>query len=322
MKRWPVLLGLIVFLCAGGCNREPQSTQFQKPRIGFVMKTLNNPFFIRMEEGAREAAERLNVELIVQAADREIDVERQMQIIENLIETNVDALCITPSGSREVVSAIAKANQANIPVLIVDTKVDEKTAQDMNVSYVTFIGSDNYQGGLLAGRHFAQKFQEPTELVILEGIPGHETHDSRLQGFLDGVKDAPYLTIAASQPANTERDQGFNVFQNILQTHPNVKALFSTNDMMALGAVEAIKAAGKEGEIAVIGFDAIEEARSAIRQGRMEGSIAQFPDEMGRAAVVNAVNVLNGESIPDKIPVKIELITKENVGSANESKNG
>ena len=168
----------------------------------------------------------------------------------------------------------------------------------MKVNFATFIGSDNYQGGLLAGLYFAKKFKDETEIAILEGIPGHETHDSRLQGFLDGVKDAPQIKIAASQPANTERDQGFNVFQNILQSHPDIKALFCTNDMMALGAVEAISAAGKDGEISVIGFDAIEEAREAIRQGRMVGSIAQFPDEMGRVAVNNAVKLLKGETIP------------------------
>lgn len=315
MNRWTLIamVGLIVLVAVGGCNRQSGPANTGEYRIGFVMKTLNNPFFIRMEEGAKEAAAALNVELVVQAADREIDVERQMQIIENLIETNVDALCITPSGSREVVTAIAKANAAKIPVLIVDTKVDVQTARDMNVTTVTFIGSDNYQGGFLAGKHFDQKYTEETEVVILEGIPGHETHDSRLRGFLDGIKDATHLKLVSSQPANTERDQGFNVFQNILQTYPAVKALFCTNDMMALGAVEAISAAGKEGEIAVIGFDAVDEARTAIRQGRMEGSIAQSPDEMGRVAVESAVKLLNGEAIPETIPVKIELITKENV---------
>lgn len=315
MKRFTAVLGILALLLTEGCNRAPQTSGAQKPRIGFVMKTLNNPFFIQMEEGAKKAAQAFNVELIAQAADREIDVERQMQIIENLIESKVDALCITPSGSREVVTAIAKANQAKIPVFIVDTKVDEKTAKDMGVTTVTFIGSDNYQGGLLAGQHYAKKYQEPTEIAVLEGIPGHETHDSRLRGFMDGVKDAPQLKVVASQPANTERDQGYNVFQNILQTNPNVKALFATNDMMALGAMEAISAAGKEGQIAIIGFDAIEEARDVIRQGRMEGSIAQFPDEMGKVAVESAVKVLKGETIPPSIPVKIELITKENVDS-------
>lgn len=315
MKRWPIMLACWMGIFLTGCNREPQTAESQKWQIGFVMKVLNNPFFIRMEEGARQAARDLNVDLIVQAADREIDVERQMQIIENLIEARVSALCVTPSGSREVVAAIAKANQAGIPVLIVDTKVDDKTAREMNVKYASFIGSDNYQGGLLAGRYFAQKFTQPASIAILEGIPGHETHDSRLKGFLDGIQGASQLKVVASQPANTERDQGYNVCQNILQSHPDIQGLFATNDMMALGAVEAISAASLKGKIAVVGFDAIDEARQAIREGIMAGSVAQFPDEMGRVAVESAVKVLRGETIPETIPVKIELITKDNVDS-------
>ncbi|MFB3786040.1 MAG: sugar ABC transporter substrate-binding protein [bacterium] len=315
MKRWPIILACLVGIGLTGCNRGVPPAGTEKLRIGFVMKVLNNPFFIRMEEGARQAARDLNVDLIVQAADREIDVERQMQIIENLIEAKVNALCITPSGSREVVAAIAKANQAGIPVLIVDTKVDEKTAREMNVKFVTFIGSDNHQGGLLAGQYFAKKFTQPASVAILEGIPGHETHDSRLQGFMDGIQGVSQLKVAASQPANTERDQGYNVCQNILQSHPDIQGVFATNDMMALGAVEAIAAAGRKGQIAVVGFDAIDEARQAIRDGIMAGSVAQFPDEMGRVAVESAVKVLRGETIPENIPVKIELITKDNVDS-------
>lgn len=313
MKQRLLSVFLVLIFCAYGCGEKPSSPKTSKPRIGFVMKVLNNPFFIRMEEGAQEAAKRLNVDLVVQAADREIDVERQMQIIENLIQTKVDALCITPSGSREVVPAIAKANQAGIPVLIVDTKVDAKAAQELKVKCTTFIGSDNFQGGLLAGQYIAKKFQAPTNIAILEGIPGHETHDSRLKGFLEGIKSAPQIKVVASQPANTERDQGYNVFQNMLQSNPDIKALFATNDMMALGAVEAITAAGLNGKITVIGFDAVEEARKSIREGRLEGSIAQFPDEMGRLAVENALLAIQGKSIPENIPVKISLITKENV---------
>ena len=126
-------------------------------RIALVLKTLNNPFFIDMQKGAEEAAKKLGVELIVQAAEREVDVEKQMQIIENLIQTKVAALCVTPSGSREIVPAIEKANRAGIPVVIVDTRVDAKTMGESKGKIATFIGSDNYEGGKLAGEFIAKK---------------------------------------------------------------------------------------------------------------------------------------------------------------------
>jgi ribose transport system substrate-binding protein len=145
---------------------------------------------------------------------------------------------------------------------------------------------------------------------ILEGIPGHETGDSRLRGFKDAVSGRPGVTIAASQPANWERDQGFTVFQNMLQAHPDIDTLFAASDLMALGALEAIAAAGKTGKVRVIGFDALDDARKAIQSGTMEASVAQFPYEMGKAAVESAVKVINGETVQPDIMVRLEMVTK------------
>jgi len=277
------------------------------------MKTLNNPFFIDMQRGAEEAAKRLQVNLIVQAAEREVDAEKQLQIIENMIQRKVDAICVTPSGSREIVAAIVKANRAGIPVLVVDTRVDATVLEEAGGQVATFIGSDNFEGGRIAGEYIVERLEGRGKIAILEGIPGHETGDSRLSGFHHAVDNKPEIEIVASQTANWERDQGFNVFQNILQSHPGVQALFACNDMMALGAIEAIAAAGKTGEIFIVGFDAVEDGREAIRNGTMAGSVAQHPYDMGKLAVENAFRLINGETISDYIPVRIELITRENL---------
>ena len=309
-----VFLGAICFLLAA-CNRSEQPAKSGsaanasgKPTIAFVMKTLNNPFFIDMQRGAEEQAKKSGATLIVQAADREIDVERQMQIIENLIERKVSALCITPSGSREIVPVIVKANKAKIPVLIVDTRADEKALAAAGGKVATFIGSDKYDGGKIAGAFMAEKLGGKGNVVVLEGIPGHETGDERLRGFREVIAKSPGITIVASQPANWERDQGFNVFQNILQANPNVNGLFACSDLMALGAMEAIAAAGKTGKIVVIGFDALPEAREAIKKGAMAATVAQFASRMGSTAVEYAEKLLKGERIPAYTPVAIELI--------------
>ncbi len=279
-----------------------------KPTIALVVKTLNNPFFIEMQKGAEEAAQKAGVTLLVQAADREVDVERQMQIIENLIERKVSALCITPSGSREIVPVIVKANKAGIPVVIVDTRADEKALAAAGGKIATFIGSDNYDGGKLAGAFMAEKLGGKGSVVVLEGIPGHETGDERLRGFREVIAKSPGIKIVASQPANWERDQGFNVFQNILQANPGVTGLFACSDLMALGAMEAIAAAGKTGKILVVGFDAQPEARAAVKKGTMGATVAQFPTRMGATAVEYAVKILRGEKVPAFTPVAIELV--------------
>jgi len=294
------LLGLCI-----GCGQERSA-----PAVALVMKTLNNPFFMDMQLGAEEAAQRLQLPLIVQAAERELDVEKQMQIIENLIQRKVAAICLTPAGSREVIPAILKANRAGIPVLILDTRVDSTALAEAGGKVATFIGSDNFDGGRIAGERIIEKLGGIGRVAILEGIPGHETGDSRLRGFHAAIDKAPGIRIVASQTANWERDQGYNVFQNILQSHPDVQAVFGCNDMMALGAVEAIAAAGRSADILVIGFDAITDAREAIAAGRMEASVAQNPREMGRLAIENAARFMRGEQIPAYIPVPIELVRK------------
>jgi len=297
---------LFLFSC-----RQTENVDDEKPTIALVLKTLNNPFFIEMVKGAEEASEKLNVNLIVQAAEREVDVEKQMQIIENLIQRKVEAICVSPSGSKEIVPAIIKANKAGIPVIMVDTRVDIEVLKESGGRIASFIGSDNIDGGRIAGKFIAEKLHGNGKIAILEGIPGHETGDARLQGFYEAINKYENIEIVATQTANWERDQGFNVFQNILQANPNVEAVFACNDIMALGAVEAISIAGKTDDIIVVGFDAIEDSRLAIRNGGMHGTIAQYPREMGKAAIEYAVKILDGETVPEEVPVKIELITKE-----------
>jgi len=306
-----ILTLVLVAAISASCNRGTSTTaNSDRPTVALVLKTLNHPFFVDMRRGAQEAADRLGVNLQVQAAEREIDVEKQMQIVENLIQTRIQALVITPSGSREIVSALVKAKDAKVPIIIVDTRVDARAAADAGVRTETFVGSDNYAGGKLAGEYLVKATGGKAHVGILEGIPGHETGDSRMRGFRDAVKGAPGVTIVASQPANWERDQGFNVFQNMLQAHPDIDSVFACSDLMALGAVEAIRAAGRTGTIKVIGFDALDDAKKAIAAGTMEASVAQFPSEMGKAAVESAVKVIRGETLPADINVKLALVTK------------
>ena len=286
------ILMMILAISLMSCQRNNEQTGGGGPRIALVLKTANNPFFIDMQKGAEEAAKKLGVNLIVQAAEREVDVEKQMQIIENLIQAKVAALCITPSGSREVVPAIDKANRAGIPVVIVDTRVDGKALSEAKATIASFIGSDNYEGGKLAGEFIAKRLNGKGKVAVLEGIPGHETGDSRLKGFRDALKTTPGVEIVASQTANWERDQGFNVFQNILQSHPDVNALFACSDLMALGAIEAIAAANKTGNIVVVGFDALPEAREDVQKGTMDATVAQFSARMGAQAVENAFRLI------------------------------
>jgi ribose transport system substrate-binding protein len=303
---------VLAFALMSGCSTTPPEAAkpSTRPRVALVLKTLNSPFFIDMQKGAVEAAAKQNVDLVIQAAEREVDAEKQMQIVENLIQTGIKVLLITPSGSREIVAALAKVNAAGIPIVVIDDRIDEKVAAAAGVKTVSYVGSDNVEGGRVAGRALVEMSGGKANVALLEGIPGHETGDSRLRGFKEAIKDSPGIKIVASQTANWERDQGFSVFQNMMQAHPEIDAIFACNDIMALGATEAIAAAGRTGKIRVIGFDAVDDARKAIEAGTMAASVAQLPSEMGRIAVESASKIIRGETIPAEQLVRIELVKK------------
>ena len=302
----PVALLTGIALAAIACNRFNEA--LDKPTVALVVKTLNNQFFIDMEAGAKAAADSLGLELLVQAPERETDVERQMQIVENLSQRKVKVLLLVPNGSKEIVPAVVKANAAQIPVVTVDTRVDAATLAAAGARVATFIGSDNEAGGRLAGAYLVDRLRGSATVAVLEGVPGHETADARLRGFRKALATSAGMQIVASQPANMDRDQAFNVTQNILQRHPGITALFACNDVMALGALEAITAAGKGSTISIVGFDAQDDARKAVSEKRMAATIAQNPREMGRMAMLTAARLLKGETVPAEQPVAISLV--------------
>ncbi len=289
-------------------------TQTGTMTIAFVPKALNSPFWADMEQAAQREAEAHGVRLISLAAERETDVERQYQIIENLIQQKVDAILLAPSGSKELVPAIRKANDAGIPVLLLDTRIDQAAADSIGARVVTYIGSDNFEGGAVAGRALAAKIGGRGEVAIIEGISGHETADQRRLGFLAGIKNHSGIRVVTSQTANWERARAYTVAENLLQAHPDIVAIFAANDEMALGALEAVDAARKLDDISLIGFDAIPDALTNIRSGRLFGSVAQFPSEMGRLGVLHAVALLrDGVAPPEEILTKVEMIDRANV---------
>lgn len=310
MNRITTIMVAVSVLLAGCSSKKHEQ---HRPVIAFAINTLNNPFFVDMKRGAEDAAKELNVTLIVQATEREMDVERQMQIVENFLQRNVHAICLTPNGSREVIPVILKANKLKVPMVIVDSKVEEKALQEAGGTIAAFVGSDNVEGGRLAGEFIVKQLGGRGNIAILEGPGGHETGDSRLRGFHSALQQQSGIRVAASQLASFDRSQGYTVFQNILLANPEIRAVFACNDLMALGAIEAIAAAGKTGSILVVGFDAIDEARTAIRERRMHATIAQYPYDMGRRAVETAAKILAGEPVHAMIPTRIELKSMENL---------
>ncbi|MCA1715786.1 MAG: D-ribose ABC transporter substrate-binding protein [Actinobacteria bacterium] len=295
-----LLLAVLAMALATGCQRG--GGEGGGARIGLSVSTLNNPFFVTLRDGAQSAADEAGAELIV--SDAQNDTAQQQDDIQNFVTQQVNVILVNPVDSDAVVPAIEAANQANIPVIALD-----RGASGGEIA--TTIASDNVQGGNLAGEELIQ-LAGSGSVAQLEGTPGAEPARDRGQGFQDAIDTQSALELVASQTANFDRAEGLNVTENILQANPDIVGIFAQNDEMALGAVQALGSdAGSE--VKIVGFDAIEDALSAIEEGTMNATIAQRPEEIGSLGVENAIRVIGGESVEENIPVEVELVTQENV---------
>jgi ribose transport system substrate-binding protein len=279
--------------------------------IGFIPMTMNNEYFITMVNAAEKEAAKLGATLNVQAGDSHSSADAQLMIIENMIQRHVDAICIVPSSSSSVIVALKKAEAAGIPVINIDTRINEEMVKNAGLKPVPFIGTDNYSGAAM-GADYAMKNLgiEGSKVAILTGISGQQNAADRRNGFVDNVKG---IDIVSEQTANWEVEQGYNVLQNVLQANPDITFVSCGNDGMALGAAQAVKEAGKADSVQVFGFDAVSAALDAIEEGALVGTVAQFPAEMGILGVQAAMKLIAGESVEMTTYTKTEVIDKSNV---------
>jgi ribose transport system substrate-binding protein len=301
-----LLAGTMVIAGFAGCgqtqNQAPQSgsnTKAANKKIGMVLSTQDNPFFVTMKAGAEKKAKELGYDLVV--VDSGNDAAKERSNVEDLVQQGVGALIINPTDSAAVVNSIKVANDAKIPVITVD-----RAANGGDV--VSHIASDNVKGGEMAAQFILDKLGAKGNIVELQGIPGASATLDRGKGFHNIVDGKAGVKVVASQAADFDRTKGLNVMQNIIQSTPAFDAVFAHNDEMALGAVKALKTANKK--VLIVGFDGGDDAKAAVKSGDMAATIAQQPDLMGSMAVDNAVKVIKGEKVEKQIPVALQLITQ------------
>lgn len=275
----------------------------QTYHFGYVVQDLGNQFWVTVAEGVQDRAAELDHRVTV--LDARTDPNRQLANVEDLVQRGIDALLISPWDSPSGGTATEAANKAGVPVFVLDIGVSSGEIE-------TLIVSDNYAGGVLAAEYMADLIGGSGDVAIIQCQLGYELPALREKGFEDRARELG-LRVVAKQPADSQRALGMTVMQNILQARPTLKGVFACNDEMALGAVEAIRAAGKADDIAVIGFDAIADALDAVEDGRLAATVAQQPYEIGRMGVDAAVAYMQGETLEPTTYVEVQLVTRENV---------
>ena len=279
-----------------GCGRD------NKPKIGMVLSTLNNPFFVNMKDGAEKEAEKLGYDLVV--LDSQNDPAKERANVEDLVQLGVIALLINPTDSDAVVKTVEVANKSNIPVITLDRQAN-------GGKITSHIASDNIKGGEMAAEYVLDKFKDekgPINVVEIQGIPGASATRDRGEGFHNIMDKNDKFNFISIQAADFDRQKGLQVMENIIQANPNIQVVFAHNDEMALGAVKAIKASGINA--LVIGFDGNDDAKDSIDANEMTATIAQQPDLIGALGVELANKIYKGESIKDKIAAALKVYTK------------
>lgn len=263
-----------------------------------------NPFWAAVERGARETAKSVGVNLVVLAPPAETDVQAQISQIEDQIAKRVSAIVVAPTDVSALNTTFDKARALKIPVLFVDT--------DGNWPYkLTFIGTDNRVGGALGGKFLCDSLKGKGDVALITGVMTTQSIRARIEGARETVKKCG-LNVVKELPANSDRALGQQVMEDILTSAPTVKGVFAANDLMALGAAEAVKARGKAGKILIVGFDAIPEAAQSILAGNLSASVAQSPYNMGKFGVQNALKALQNKPVAKRIDTGTILVTKKN----------
>lgn len=293
-----IMMSLI--LCTSllvGCSKKNSNAT---KKIGLIVSTLNNPFFVDLKSGIESKAKKLGYDVVV--LDSQNNPAKEVSNMEDISVKNVDIVLLNPVDSDSAIASVMVANNLNLPVITVDRATN-------GGKVVSHVASDNVEGGKMAAQYVIDQLGGKGNIVELEGIAGSSATRDRGAGFDNEIKNSN-LNIITKQSADFDRTKGLSVMENIIQSKGNIDAVFAQNDEMALGALKALQDANLD-DVLVVGFDATDDAVASVQKGDMAATIAQQPKLIGETAVDLAHRFLSDEKVESFAPVELKLITKK-----------
>ena len=289
--------------------------QDHKPKVALVMKSLANEFFLTMEDGAKDYQKQhpADFDLISNGIKNETDTSAQIRIVEQMIVSKVDAIVIAPADSKAMVPVIKKAIDAGIIVVNIDNRLDPDVVKSKDIK-VPFVGPDNRKGAKLVGDYLAKQLKAGDEVGIIEGVSTTTNAQQRTAGFKDAMT-AVGAKIDSVQSGEWEIDKGNAIASAMLNEYPNIKALLAGNDNMAIGAVSAVRAAGRAGKVQVVGYDNIAAIKPMLADGRVLATADQFAAKQAVFGIDTALKALKDHKkqsdLQDIVETPVELVTKK-----------
>ena len=289
-----------------GSVRTQAADAVAKTKIAVVVSTLNNPWFVVLAENAKARALELGYDATI--FDSQNDTAKEASHFENLIAGGYKAVLFNPTDSEGSVASVRKAKAAGVPVFCIDREINATNAATAQML------SDSYSGCVALGTYFVKKVGREGKYVELLGLVGDNNTWNRSKGFHTVVDRFPGLKMVAQQSADFDRAKALEVMESMLQKNPDINAVFCGNDAMAMGAYQALLSAGKAEQVKVFGFDGADDVVKLIAEGKIAATGMQFPKVMAQKAAEYADAYLKGQrDFPQKVPVKVDLVTSENV---------
>lgn len=299
-----VLLALLMLTILAGCNQSNKKPESKK--IAIIVSTLNNPWFVYLAETAVKKAKELGYESKV--FDSQNNTAMESDHFENALSSGYDAILFNPTDAAGSVANARKAKEANVPVFCMDREIN---ATDVATSQIL---SDSYTACVELGKLFVESLNKKGNYVELLGIVSDNNTWNRSKGFHSLIDNYTDLKMVAQQSADFDRNKAMEVMESILQAHPDIDGVFCGNDAMAMGAYQALVAAGKADKVKVFGFDGAEDAITSIKEGKLTATAMQFPKVIAETAVTFADEYLKGKTdFPKKLPITVEVVTKDNI---------
>jgi ribose transport system substrate-binding protein len=309
VKGWPIAVatGSAVLLFGGVAGAKSAPV-----RIGVVLNALDNPFFVTIYEGVRIETHRRGARASIRAAASNADLAGQAAHVRTLVGAKNDCYVVNPITSTNLVSALRGLTR---PIVNLDSPFDPAAARRAHLPIRTYIGTNDIAAGRIAGSKMTSLLKRGGRVALIGGLADNVNSALRLRGFERGIQGAQ-LKVVARINADYRRTKAQIVAQDILRNNPRLSGFFAASDLMALGAADAVRAAGKTGRVKIIGMDGIPEALDAVRLGSIDATVSQYPYVMGQMAVEACIAVTRGSTLPTRVDAPIAVVTKANARRA------
>ncbi|MHB1302802.1 MAG: sugar ABC transporter substrate-binding protein [Acidiphilium sp.] len=308
------LAGAAVVGVLGLVAAMPVQAAAKKARVAIVVRDFGNPYWRALRDGAVAEGKKLHVPVSVQAGSSETDSIGENAKISTMANENFTCFGVVPVNATNIITPLIPVSRKHIPIINLDTGLDQKAVKAAGLTITSFIGSDNYHAGQLAAGYMLKMLHDKGNVAILQGIPGEQNGINRDNAFRKTT--AGKLTVVQAEAADYERSRALTDAEAMLRVHSDLNGIFAANDEMGLGAAQAIANAGKTKTIKVVSIDGVKEALGAVKSGKLAGTVSQYPYAEGEMAVQACQQIAEGKSVPAHITSPIELITPQNAGKA------